>query len=71
MNREGYLCLSGEGPGSGAGHRGMALEMKQAEDKEDTHGHLVHLTHMDGRLMSAQRRTAQAPWKVTANYAKA
>lgn len=70
MDREGYLCLSGEGPGSG-GHRGMALEMKQAEDKEDTQGHLGHLTHMDGRLMSAQRRAAQAPWKVTASYAKA
>lgn len=54
VDMEGYLCLEGEGPGSAAGHRGMALEMKHAQDREDTQGHLVHLTRM-GRLMSAQR----------------
>lgn len=48
MNREGYLCLAGKGPGSGAGHRGVALEMKPVEDKEDTQGQFG-LCHMHGQ----------------------
>jgi hypothetical protein len=47
----------------------MALEMKEAKDKEETQGHLVHLTQMS-RLMSAPR-TAQASWEVNAAQAKA